>query len=108
MAIPNTEKDLIDFIEEKLGLRVNTNTLVFDELQIDGLDADLFMEEFGAKFDVNLSSFDPSIYYFSEYEVANIFLTFFRLFFHRKKLIKKSFPVSHLVLVIEKGQWIPV
>ncbi len=101
------QKDLLMiFIKSKTGVDVTQDSLVFDDLGIDGLDAHTFMEDFSKNFNVDLSDFNIGDYCFSEYEIGNVFLSFYRSIFHRKKLNKASFKVSHLMDVIKAGRWI--
>jgi hypothetical protein len=102
----STKDSVLSFIKAKTGIDANDNTIIFEDLGIDGLDARLFMEEFSEQYDINLENFILSQYCFSEYEVGNIFLTLYRALFDRKKIIKKHFYVSHLYKVIELGKWV--
>jgi len=97
---------LIIFIKLKTGVDVTPDSIVFDDLGIDGLDAETFMNDFSNEFNVDLSDFNIENYCFTEYEIGNFFLTFYRLVFHREKLQKRSFRVSHLINVINAGKWI--
>jgi len=100
-----TEQELIEFIETKVGVKVNRDSLIFEDLGIDGLDAETFFDEFSHRFDVDMSGFNPSEFFSSEYELSNIFLTIYRALFRRKSLEKKAFKVSHLIKVIEQKRW---
>lgn len=102
----STKDSLLLFIKSKTGIDASDNTIIFDDLGIDGLDARTFMEDFSTQYNINLESFSLSQYCFSEYEVGNIFLTLYRVLFNRKKMIKKHFYVSHLYKVIELGKWV--
>ena len=97
---------LLRFIKSKTGVDVNSDSVIFDDLGIDGLDAETFMKDFSDEFNVDLSDFTISKYCFTEYEVGNFFLTFYRAVFQRKKMKKDSFTVSHLMEVIKIGKWI--
>lgn len=99
------EQRLFEFIEAKVRIKVNTESLVFEDLGIDGLDADRFVEEFSHQFDVDMSGFNPDEFYSSEYELNNIFLTVYKALFRRKLLKKRIFRVSHLLNVIKEKKW---
>lgn len=93
------------FIKEKTGNIVTEESVVFDDLQIDGLDSYTFMEDFATDFNVDMTQYNPEDYSFSEYEVGNIFLTIYRAIFNRAKLKRKSFKGAHLIAVAERGYW---
>ena len=84
---------------------VTLNTLVFDELQIDGLDAFTFMDDFFGEFDIDVFGYEHERYAMSEADLTNIFKTLWRAIFNRRALVKTSFPVHHLVAVAKQGQW---
>lgn len=84
---------------------VSLDTLIFDELQIDGLDAFTFMDDFFDAFDVDVTGYEHERYAFSEADLANIFKTLWRALFNRRALAKTSFPVRHLVAVAAQGRW---
>ena len=100
-----TKEEIGSFIESKIGINMTDDTLIFEDLGIDGLDAETLMVEFSKHFNVDMSSFDPRVYYFSEYELGNIFLSFYRAVFVRKRLKKKFFNLAHLYEVVKKGKW---
>ncbi|SHH77876.1 Protein of unknown function [Chryseolinea serpens] len=96
---------LVDFVESTTSVEVNEDSIVFDDLSINGLDTYSFMEQFAEEFKVDLSDLDLSKNVLSEYELGNIFLTFYRALFRRKALKRRSFKVLHLYHVIEKRHW---
>ncbi|MEN8119842.1 MAG: DUF1493 family protein [Bacteroidota bacterium] len=96
------ELEVKRFIKSKVGLEVDDNTLIFDELGIDGLDASTFMESLSSHFKVDISSYDFRKYHFAESEIFNPFLIIIDIF-RFKRL--HNFKVSHLYEVIEKGSW---
>jgi hypothetical protein len=97
---------LLKFIKSKTGVDVNVDSLIFDDLGIDGLDAETFMKDFSDEFNIDLSDFNIDKYCFTEYEVGNFFLTLYRGIFQRNKIKKGSFKVTHLIEVIKTGKWI--
>lgn len=99
-------EELLKFIKDKTGIELTEESLVFEDLGLDGLDAETFMLEFAAHFNVDLTTFRPDRYFSSEYELANIFLTMYRAIFNRRKLKKEAFHLSHLIKVIEMGKWV--
>ncbi|NVO32353.1 MULTISPECIES: DUF1493 family protein [Hymenobacter] len=101
------EQAVLSFVQLRTGGDgpVSLDTLIFDELQIDGLDAYTFMEDFMNEFDVDMSGYDPERYAMSEADLANIFKTLWRAVFNRRALVKFSFPVRHLLAVAQQGQW---
>lgn len=84
---------------------VSLDTLIFDELQIDGLDAFTFMDDFFDEFEVDVTGYEHERYAMSEADLTNIFKTLWRAVFNRRALVKTSFPVRHLVAVARQGQW---
>lgn len=101
------EQAVLSFVQLRTGGDgpVSLDTLIFDELQIDGLDAHTFMEDFMNEFDVDMTGYDPERHHMSEADLANIFKTLWRAAFNRRALIRFSFPVRHLVAVAQLGLW---
>lgn len=97
---------LIDFIKSRTGVEVDEDSIIFDDLGIDGLEVEIFMKDFANKFDIDISNFDVRKYSFSEYEVGNFFLTFYRTIFDRRKLQKSSFRIAHLVKTMQEKRWL--
>jgi hypothetical protein len=93
-------------ISQYSGVDVNGDSIIFDDLGVDGLDAETFMKDFSDEFNIDLSYFNIGKYCFTEYEAGNFFLTFYRAIFQRKKMKKDSFKGSHLMEVIKIGKWI--
>ncbi|MFC6226054.1 DUF1493 family protein [Hymenobacter artigasi] len=64
MTPSQLEQAVLSFVQLRTGgdSSVTLNTLIFDELQIDGLDAYTFMEDFMNEFDVDMSGYDPERY----------------------------------------------
>ncbi len=99
------EEKVIRFIKAKSGVEVTNDSVLFDDLGMDGIDAKTFFEEFSEVFDMDTSGFNHSDYHFSEYELCNIFLTIYRSIFKRNKLRKKTFTVQQLIKAAEQKQW---
>jgi len=100
-----TRQELIDYFHKNWYVLLDERSLLIDDLQIDGLDAEILFENLARDFDFTLEKFDYHRYAATEYELGNIFLTIYRAIFDRKKLIKQTFTVDHLVEVIKKGAW---
>jgi len=100
-----TKQELIDYFHKKWLVLLNEKSVLIDDLQIDGLDALLLFDNLARDFDFTLENFDFHRYAMTEYELGNIFLTIYRVIFNRKKLIKQTFTVDHLLEVIRKGTW---
>lgn len=92
-------------VSSLVGVEIVDSTVVFDDLGIEGLDAIEFMKHIARKYGVDMTTYDPELYHTSEADLANIFLTIYRLIFARKKLNKISFPAKHLFEVVQKGKW---
>ena len=99
------KSELHSFIQQMAGGKVDEKTVLFDDLHINGLDVYSFMEQIAEKYQVDMTELDLNKYCMTEYELGNIFLTFYKVLFNRKALQKKSFPITHLYEVIEKGKW---
>jgi hypothetical protein len=98
--------ELIEFISSKCGgIPLTEDSLIFDDIGINGLDASNLMEDLAIEFDFSLESFDHSKYFFSESELANIFRSLFHAIFKKDKLPSKNFTINHLMKVIENGDW---
>lgn len=101
----STRELVLNFVKSKTGVEVDDNAFVFDDIGLNGLDAETFMIEFADFFKLDFSTFDINEYALSEYELGNFFLILYRGIFDRKRLRRKSFKVSHLYEVVERGRW---
>ena len=99
------EKNVIEFIKTRIGVDTSNESMIFEDLGIDGLDAESFMIEFSNHFNVDMTEFKPELYYFSEYELGNIFLSMYRSIFNRRALKKRAFSLTHLAEVAERKKW---
>jgi len=95
--------DLFFFIKERTGIDVNINSIVFDDLGIDGLDAEIFMEDFFKHFEVEKGDFSIDEYRTSENKLINIFASLWERIFNKNELL--TFKVEHLLQVVELGKW---
>jgi Protein of unknown function (DUF1493) len=99
------KKQAYQFIESKIGLKINENTIFFDDLGITGDDAKSLMEDIGEHFNIDLRSYDPNKYHEYENNIFNIFRTIQIAIFSSQKFKINSFKITHLFKVIEKGEW---
>lgn len=98
--------DLIAYISEKCGvITLTEESLIFDDLGINGIDAATLMEDLSLDYGFSLESFDYSKYFLSEIELANIFRSIFYSLFRKDKMPSKTFDIKHLIKVIDKGIW---
>ena len=102
-----TEPAVLSFVQLRIcgDALVSLDTLIFDELQIDVLDAFTFMDDFFDAFEVDVTGYEHDRYAISEADLTNIFKTLWHAVFNRRALVKTSFPVRHLVAVAKQGQW---
>ncbi|MVT07977.1 DUF1493 family protein [Chitinophaga sp. ysch24] len=98
--------DLIQYISSKCGgIPLTENSIIFDDLGINGIDAATLMEELAIEFEFSLESFNYSEYFLSESELSNVFRSLFYSLFKRDKLPSRTFTINHLMKVIDKGYW---
>ena len=100
-----TDEEMIEYLFKKTGFKINNNSVLFDDLHIDGLDLDTLLEDLSKDFNLNFDKFDYRKYYLSEAEVANIFLHIYNGIFRRKKSKNTTFKLQHLLDVVNKGAW---
>lgn len=84
------------------GYPVIDGTVFFDEVGIDGLDADLFIIEIADKYNVDMSNFNAIDYYTGDMNVLELL---YRSWVKREKPAYKRFTASHLYEIICKGCW---
>jgi hypothetical protein len=89
--------DLYKFIESKIGLAVSDDTIFFDNVGIDGLDALTFMDEFAKNFNVDMSNFDHSAFIVDDSSLLKRIFT--------SSSTHKRFTALHLFNVLQKGYW---
>lgn len=97
--------DFYNDLSSLVGVTIDDNTILFDDLGIDGIDALEFMMHIGSKYKVDMTLYKPELYHNSEAEVANVFLSFYRIIFNRKRIVKKSFTAEHLFTVVQQKKW---
>ncbi len=100
------EVQVLMFIEKKVGIKPTLNTLIFDDLGIDGIDAETFIDEFAKHFNVNMKGFNIYEFFTPEKELLNVFKAIYKRLFTKVKP-KVNFPVSHLIEVVERKEWFP-
>ena len=100
--IVNVEK-VSDYLFIKLGIEVTKESILPDDLHIDGVDAETLMLDLSKDFNFSLSKFEFQDYFLTERELGNTFLIFHYIL--RKKIKKLTFTVQHLVDVINAGEW---
>jgi hypothetical protein len=105
MIQQNDKLNVFEFIENKLGVISNEDTLIFDELGLDGLDADVFINDFAEYYGINMAHFNSESYYSSEKTLVNFFPILLKRMFSKptKKIIPLS--VRHLLIMVEKKEW---
>lgn len=91
------------YLNSKVGIGISDSSLLFDDLGIDGLDAELLMQGVADKFHVNMEGYDPYKYHFMESEVANPIKVVWSLLFRKRKI--KCFTALHLYNVVLSGKW---
>jgi acyl carrier protein len=101
------EDEFLEYLEAKLKIPISPDTLFFDGIGIDGLDAITLIDEIKKRFSVDFSNYDGRLYHSSEADVANLFKTFYLFLFNRKRLKKKTFTARHLYKVVKAGHWFP-
>ncbi len=96
-----------DYIQSLIGVPVNNQTMFFEELGIDGFDAELFMMSFRDKYQVDMRLYDPYLYHSPDniFGNTNPIKYFYWLIFDRSKLKKKKFTALHLYNVAVVGKW---
>ncbi|MBW8688404.1 DUF1493 family protein [Chitinophaga rhizophila] len=98
--------ELIAYISLKCGgIDLTEESIIFDDLGINGIDAATLMEDLANEFDFSLDSFDYGKYFLSESELSNIFRSIFYVLFKRDKLPSKTFNIKHLKRVVDSGRW---
>lgn len=96
--------ELYKYIQSMIGLTISDSTCFFDEVGLDGLDAEQMMIQIAEKYNVDFSSYDPAKYHLNEAEITNIFLHVWRAI--RGKTVKhSSFTALHLYHVVMAGKW---
>ena len=96
---------ITEFIEKRLGRKVDSNTLFFSDLELTGLDADQFLMEFSEEFKVDFKDLVFSDY-FDEVSIIP-FAYWFRKRFFPLKASKHTCDLDHLVSIVKKGFWYP-
>ncbi len=99
-----TIEKVSDYLFNKLGLEITKNSILPDDLHIDGLDAETLMLDLAKDFNFSLSGFEFKDYFLTERELGNIFFIF-HFIIGKRKFRKLTFTVQHLVDVINKGVW---
>lgn len=97
--------DIIAFTEKKLGRRISPEVRFFDNVGIDGLDAETFMVDFAHEYNIEMSPFNPDAYFMHEGRLLNVWRNVWDALFNRKRLPHKSFTVAHLANVANKRKW---
>lgn len=101
-----TIEEIITFISIRCGrIPLTIDSVIFEDLGINGWDAALLMEDLAIEFNISLESFEYNKYYLSESELSNIFRSIFYALFKKDKLPYKTFTIRHLMKVVEKGSW---
>jgi acyl carrier protein len=99
-----TKSEMYDYIKSMIGIEINDNTRFFDDVGIDGLDAEQMMIQISEKYGVDLSDYDPSNYHFNEADIANIFPPIWKMI--KGKAPKySSFTALHLYKVVKVRRW---
>ncbi|GCD80686.1 DUF1493 family protein [Schleiferia thermophila] len=93
---------LKSLVNEVFGVKDISYDTEINNLKTLSEDNDRFIELFQSEFNINMSSF-PYYQYFEEDEF--IILSLIKRVFRRNMKDKKSLSVSHLLKVIEKGEW---
>mgnify|MGYP000135477776 CR=1 FL=1 len=99
----DTIEAVFNFCKQKCGIDISADTIFFDDLGMDGLDAEQFITEFADHFKVDISGFIPQNYYTSEKDLLNFPKRILNHYFSRNKI--RTFNTRHLVNVIEAGKW---
>ena len=105
VIIEMNKKDFYGDLSSLVGLNIDDNTIVFDELGIDGLDALEFMNHIASKYNVDMSSYKPNFYHQEEADIANVFKKLYNVIRGRRLPRKQSFPALHLYNVVQRRKW---
>lgn len=97
------KEDFFGIIESRVGQPIEDNTIFFEDIEIDGLDAFSLMDEVAKYYNLNMDGYIPTDYHFEERQIANPF-RFIKNIFGAKKNIK-TFTALHLYEVVKKGKW---
>lgn len=92
-----TEDILFSFIHAKLGYEVKNTDTIFNDIGVDGIDAETFFNDFSEEFKVDMSNFDFNRYFIGD---GNVFSNIIKYWGK-----KKSFTVGHLLKVIKNKEW---
>lgn len=93
------------YIKSIIGIEVDHTTLLFEDVGIDGLDAEQMMIQIAEKYNVDFSGYIREIYHSSEAEFAKpFFLPIWQII--RGKVSKYScFTALHLYNTVQAGRW---
>lgn len=93
------KQEIIEFTYNLTGFSIDDMETNFEELGIDGFEAEQFFVEFGKKFNIDMKGFNFNRYFSNE----NIFVNIrFGIRYINKT---RSFNFNHLVQVVDKGSW---
>lgn len=98
---------VFEFIKKTTGVTATENTLIFNDLELDGIEAEWFIDKFAECFGVNMTGFNQYDYSTPDDELLNIFKALYIRLFTKKTNKIDKFPVSHLIAVAEKKEWFP-
>ena len=99
-----TKKLIKIFFKGKIGIEITDDTLLFDDLDIDGFDIWALMNDFSKEFYINLDEYDYQKYHVGEADILNWPKSFLQ-FILGKRTQYKSFTINHLVDVVNVGKW---
>lgn len=98
---------VVDYFIMETGIKaIQFNTNIADvRYKIFDIDAEVLMENFFKKFEVNCNGFVIDEYfYYPEYSWKELF--FFKFLFKKKQYpVLKDLPISHLIEVVKRKEW---
>ena len=101
----NYQAEVFEFIRTRTSTEPNMNTILFKDTGIDGLDAQVFMNDFFLKFDVDSSAYNYEKYSFNEANLLNVYKAFFNFILCRNNVKPNTFSVNHLIKVAIRKEW---
>ncbi len=98
------KEEVYAYLKLMTGDEIKDDTLFFDGVSIDGLDAEQMMIQIAEKYSVDLSEYDPANYHFNEAEITNFLLGISQAISGKSKKYA-SFTALHLYNVVKAGKW---
>ena len=97
----NNLPEIIAFFKWVSASEVQEQTTINNDLELVGFDADHMLEEFIARFKVDMTGFPYEEYFLDEMGLEYYYYKFFK----KEKLLKKPLTVAHMAKVAAQGFW---